>query len=100
MRASATSADALFFAGAGGSAALMAAGYALDLAGLPMRGWVLAAVFVAVAASIIFSFRSHVTAARGIETLLFTIVVLGATGYLLYLAAPSFLPTPCPLIQT
>jgi hypothetical protein len=74
-------------------AALMAAGYGLDLAGLSMSPWLLAVVVAASAAS--FAFYSRPRSFSSIDradTIVFFAVVIVCAAYLLYLASPALLP--------
>jgi len=70
------------------AATLMAAGYTLDLVGVPLHPLVLgvAAVASGVAA---YAFRRQITS---VETLAFVAIVIGSAGYLLWLASSDFLP--------
>ena len=77
------------------AAAVMTAGYALDLAGLAMWPWVLALEFAGSAALAAVVFRRAIVPPRlstRLETAVFLAVIIVTAGYLLYLASPSFLP--------
>jgi hypothetical protein len=74
-------------------ATVMAAGYALDLAGLPMRSPVLAIVFAGALAVSGWRFsRDSTTSVESALVAGFIGAILVASGYMLWLAAPSLLP--------
>ena len=79
-----------------GAAALMGAGYLLDLVGLPMHRVVLAIVFACagLAAAAAFGVASAVRQKTifSIERLGFLAVVAASLSYFLWLASPEFLP--------
>ena len=77
------------------AAAVMTAGYVLDLAGLSLTPWVLALEFaasVALAALVLLRAIGAPRRAPGSETALFLAVVAVTAAYLLYLASPALLP--------
>ena len=72
-------------------AALMAVGYLLDAAGLPIPPAVLGLAFLGAALAAFAAFQEPSAAPPG-STALFAIVVACALGYFLWLASPSLLP--------
>ena len=72
-------------------AVLMATGYLLDAAGLPIHPAVLGLAFLGAALAAFAAFREPSPAPAG-SAALFAIVVASALGYFLWLASPSLLP--------
>ena len=79
----------------GGAAAVMAAGYVLDVVGLPGHPVVLAIVFACagLAGGVVFGVASSIRRiVFSLESLGFLIVVAASLSYFLWLASPAFLP--------